>query len=217
MRFLSNLIKMPKNIAYLRVSTLEQDNAKNKTDILILANEKGLGKVEFVEDKISGKVSWKDRKIFTVLTQLEKGDVLLINEFSRLGRSMLEIMEIILFAIDKEIKMYTVKGNWQLDDTIQSKIMAMVFAMAAEIERDLIPQRTKEALRVKKANGMILGRSKGPGKSKLDVYKVEIQALLQNGSTQSFIANRYKATEATLSNWIAKNKIQKPLRMSKSK
>ena len=59
---------------------------------------------------------------------------------------MLEIMEIILFAIDKEINMYTVKGNWQLDDTIQSKIMAMVFAMAAEIERDLISQRTKEAL-----------------------------------------------------------------------
>ena len=117
---------MPKNIAYLRVSTLEQDNAKNKTDILSLANEKGLRKVEFVEDKISGKVSWKERKIFTVLNQLEKADVLLISEFSRLGRSMLEIMEIILFAIEKEINMYTVKGNWQLDDTIQSKIMAMV-------------------------------------------------------------------------------------------
>ena len=209
MRFLSNLIKMPRNIAYLRVSTLEQDNSKNKTDILSLANEKGLGKVEFVEDKISGKVSWKERQIFTVLNQLQKGDVLLISEFSRLGRSMLEIMEIILFAIDKEIKMYTVKGNWQLDDTIQSKIMAMVFAMAAEIERDLISQRTKEALRVKKANGMILGRPKGPGKSKLDIYRVEIEALLQNGSKQSFIANRYGATEATLSNWITKNKIVK--------
>ena len=109
---------MAKNIAYLRVSTLEQDNSKNKTDILTLANEKGLGKVEFVEDKISGKVSWKERQIFTVLNQLQKGDELLISEFSRLGRSMLEIMEIILFAIDKEIKIYTAKGNWQLDDTI---------------------------------------------------------------------------------------------------
>ena len=79
-------------------------------------------------------------------------------------------MKIILFAIDKEIKMYTVEGNWQLDDTIQSKIMAMVFAMAAEIERDLISQRTKEAFRVKKANGMILGRPKGPGKCKLDIW-----------------------------------------------
>lgn len=200
---------MPKNIAYLRVSTLGQDNEKNKSDILTLANEKGLGKVEFVEDVMSGKVSWKKRQIFTVLNSLEKGDVLLISEFSRLGRSMLEIMEIILFAIEKEIKMYTVKGGWQLDETIQSKIMAMVFAMAAEIERDLISQRTKEALRVKKANGMVLGRPKGPGKSKLDVYKDEIEALINNGSTQKFIANRYGATESTLSNWIKKNGIVK--------
>ena len=170
-----------------------------------------------MEDKISGKVSWKERQIFTVLNQLQKGDELLISEFSRLGRSMLEIMEIILFAIDKEIKIYTVKGNWQLNDTIQSKIMAMVFAMAADIERDLISQRTKEALRVKKANGMILGRPKGPGKSKLDIYKVEIEALLQNGSKQSFIANRYGVTEATLSNWISKNKIVKPTIKSKGK
>ena len=200
---------MPKNIAYLRVSTLGQDNEKNKSDILTIANEKGLGKVEFVEDVMSGKVSWKKRQIFTVLNSLEKGDVLLISEFSRLGRSMLEIMEIILFAIEKEIKMYTVKGGWQLDETIQSKIMAMVFAMAAEIERDLISQRTKEALRVKKANGMVLGRPKGPGKSKLDVYKDEIEALINNGSTQKFIANRYGATESTLSNWIKKNGIVK--------
>ena len=200
---------MPKNIAYLRVSTLGQDNEKNKSDILAIANEKGLGKVEFVEDVMSGKVSWKKRQIFTVLNSLEKGDVLLISEFSRLGRSMLEIMEIILFAIEKEIKMYTVKGGWQLDETIQSKIMAMVFAMAAEIERDLISQRTKEALRVKKANGMVLGRPKGPGKSKLDVYKDEIEALINNGSTQKFIANRYGATESTLSNWIKKNGIVK--------
>ena len=73
MRFSSNLIKMPKNIAYLRVSTLEQDNSKNKTDILSLANEKGLGKVEFVEDKISGKVSWKERKILRYSINFTKG------------------------------------------------------------------------------------------------------------------------------------------------
>ena len=78
--------------------------------------------------------------------------------------------------------------------------MASVSAMAAEIDVDLVSQRTKEALRVKKANSMIIGRPKRPGKSKLDIYRVEIKALLQNGSTQSFIANRYGATEVTLSN-----------------
>jgi DNA invertase Pin-like site-specific DNA recombinase len=115
---------------------------------------------------------------------------------------MLECMEIISIATQKGIKIYTVKGNWQLDDTIQSKVMAMVFAMVAEIERDLISKRTREVLQAKKANGMTLGRPKGPGKSKLDVFKPEIEALLQNGSKQSFIVNRYKITKATLCNWI---------------
>jgi DNA invertase Pin-like site-specific DNA recombinase len=89
--------------------------------------------------------------------------------------------------------------------------------VAADIERDLISQRTKEALRLKKANGMILGRPRESGKSKLDIYRVEIEALLQNGSTQSFIANRYGVTEATLGNWISKNKIVKPIIKSKGK
>lgn len=81
----------------------------------------------------------------------------------------------------------------------------MAFSMAAEIERDLISQRTKEALRFKKAQGMTLGRPKGPGKSKLDTYRPEIESLLANGATQKFIAHRYKTTEANLHNWIKKH------------
>ena len=84
----------------------------------------------------------------------------------------------------------------------------MVFSMAAEIERDLISKRTTEALRAKKAMGIPLGRPKGPGKSKLDQYKPEIEALLANGSTQRFIAKRYKTTPANLHNWIRKNGIK---------
>jgi DNA invertase Pin-like site-specific DNA recombinase len=82
--------------------------------------------------------------------------------------------------------------------------------MASEIERDLISQRTKEALRVKKAAGAKLGRPKGPGKSKLDPYQPEIESLLVNGSTQKFIARRYGTTEATLHNWLKKRGIKKP-------
>jgi DNA invertase Pin-like site-specific DNA recombinase len=81
----------------------------------------------------------------------------------------------------------------------------MAFSMAAEIERDLISQRTTEALRFKKAQGLKLGRPKGPGKSKLDVFRPEIESLLANGSTQKFIAQRYKTTEANLHNWLKKN------------
>ncbi|MDP3840373.1 MAG: recombinase family protein, partial [Methylococcales bacterium] len=79
---------------------------------------------------------------------------------------MLECIEILSIAMERGIHVYSVKGNWRLDQSIQSKIIAMAFSMAAEIERDLISQRTKEALRAKKASGMSLGRPKGPGKSK---------------------------------------------------
>ncbi len=200
---------MPRNVAYLRVSTHDQDLEKNKSDILHLANDKNLGKVEFIQEKVSGKVSWRKRKIAQLIDELTKGDTILLSEFSRLGRSMLECMEIISIAISKGIKIYTVKGNWQLDNSIQSKVMAMVFSMAAEIERDLISKRTREALRSKKESGVKLGRPKGPGKSKLDAYRIEIEALLNNGSTQKFIANKYNVTEPTLCNWIKKNNIKK--------
>ena len=196
-----------RNVAYLRVSTIEQDIEKNKSEILHLANDKSLGKVEFVEEKVSGRIHWRQRKIGEVVESLQKGDTILLNEFSRLGRSMLECMEIISIATQKGINIYTVKGNWQLDGSIQSKVMAMVFSMASEIERDLISKRTKEALQTKKNSGKILGRPKGPGKSKLDAYKVEIEALLKNGSTKKFIANRYNSTPANFFNWLKKNNI----------
>src|SRR5215813_4561914 len=194
----------PRTIAYLRVSTHEQDVAKNQTDILLLAHRKQLGQVQFVEETVSGRVPWRRRKIAQILEDLQAGDTLVVSELSRLGRSMLECMEILALVAQKGMHLYAVKGAWRLEDSLQSKIMAMVFAMAAEIERDLISQRTKEALRMKKATGVQLGRPRGPGKSKLDPYQPEITALLANGSTQKFIAKRYGTTEGNLHNWLKK-------------
>jgi len=190
----------PCTVAYLRISTGDQDLEKNKADILLLANRKELGQVHFIEETVSGHVSWRCRKIATVLEELRSGDTLVVSELSRLGRSMLECMEILSIAIQKGIHLYAVKGAWTLDNSMQSKIVAMAFAMAAEIERDLISQRTKEALRARKAAGVRLGRPPGPGKSKLDDFRPEIEALLANGSTQRFIARRYHTTAANLHN-----------------
>lgn len=142
------------------------------------------------------------------MDELGDNDNIVVSELSRLGRSMLECMEILSIATQKGINIYAVKGNWQLDHSIQSKIVAMAFSMAAEIERDLISQRTKEALRVKKEQGVKLGRPKGTGKSKLDKYRPEIEALLKNGSTQKFIANRYGTTEANLHSWMKKHELK---------
>ena len=202
-------MKNTKTIAYLRVSTADQDIEKNKNDILRLSNDKGLGQVLFVEEKVSGTVSWKKRKIAKILEELNEGDNLIVSELSRIGRSMLEIMQVLSYSLDKEINVYAVKGNWQLDNSIQSKIMAMVFSMAAEIERDLISKRTREALKAKKAQGIKLGRPKGTGKSKLDKFRPEIEALLNNGSSQKFIANRYNITQANLSLWLKKHNLRR--------
>ncbi len=94
------------------------------------------------------------------------------------------------------------KGKWALNNSIQSKIVAMAYALAFEIERDLISLRTREALRVKKASGVKLGRPRGKGKSKLDPYRLEIEALLASGSTKRFVAKRYSVSEANLYGWL---------------
>ena len=121
-----------KNIAYLRVSTVDQDTEKNKDDIRKFTNDKDFGKVEFVEDKVSGTKNWKERKIKNIIDDLGEGDRLIVPELSRLGRSMLEIMEILSVAKQKGIAIYDVKNNWELNGSIQSKILAMVFSIASE-------------------------------------------------------------------------------------
>jgi DNA invertase Pin-like site-specific DNA recombinase len=196
-----------KVIGYLRVSTGSQDLEKNKADILKYANDQKLGNVDFVDEVVSGKVSWKLRKIKEVIDTLQKDDWLIVAELSRLGRSMLEIMEIISEAKRKEVNIYAVKNNWTLNGSIESKILLMVFSMASEIERDLISARTTEALRVRKALGVKLGRPKGPGKSKLDVHKDEIVALLRDGVPKKKVAKRYSTSIVNLYNWIAKNEL----------
>ncbi len=198
-----------RTIGYLRVSRETRDLDKNRADILTLANREGLGRVEFVEETASGRIAWRKRKIADILDELRTGDTLIVSELSRLGRSMLECMEILSIASDAGIRVHAIKGAWRFDETIQSRIIAMAFSMAAEIERDLISARTREALRARKASGRPLGRPKGPGKSKLDPYRPEIEALLANGSTQRFIAKRYNTTPGNLSNWMKKNEIRK--------
>lgn len=118
---------------------------------------------------------------------------------------MLECMEILSIASQKGIAIYAVKKNWQLDNTIQSKIIGMSFAVAAEIERDLISQRTKEVLAARKK----ACRSKGTGESKFDKHRSEIEILLANGSTQKLIDQRFNITEANLSRWLKKHGLRR--------
>lgn len=206
-------IEKPKRtVAYLRVSTADQDCAKNRFDILQFANDRSFGTVEFVEEHISGKVSWKNRLVGKVINDLQAGDRLILPEISRLGRSMLDIMSCLSVLKEREVSVYDLKNGFELNGRFQGELMAMIFSICAQIERDLISARTIEGLKAARASGKLLGRPRGPGKSKLDQYKPEIIALLKNGSTKTFIAARYGASLPTLHNWIKKNRIDsKPM------
>jgi len=197
-----------KTIGYLRVSTIEQDLEKNKADILNLANNKNLGKVHWVKEKVSGRISWKKRKIGDLINELQAGDNLIVSELSRFGRSTLECLEMFNICSEKKINVLSVKENWVLDNSLNSKVTKTIFSLVAEIERDFISQRTKEALRAKKEAGIKLGRPIGSGKSKLDKYKEEIQAMIQTGVTKKYIAKKYEISEAGFYNWLKKQKIR---------
>lgn len=195
-------------IGYIRVSRPTQDPGKNRADILEYANERGLTPVTFVEETVSGRVSWRDRKLHQVITGLSAGDTLIIPELSRLGRSMMEIMEILNYCMTRDILVCAVKGGWELGNTIQSKVLAMAFSIAAEIERDLISSRTTEALRAKKAAGVRLGRPPGPGKSSLDAKRRDLEELIGNGATITYTARRLGVSKSTLHRYIKQRNIE---------
>jgi DNA invertase Pin-like site-specific DNA recombinase len=198
---------MAKTVGYLRVSTADQDVEKNKADILKLANDKKLGNVTWSTETASGVKNWRKRKFGHVFENLRSGDTIIVPELSRLGRSTLQILEIMKLAKEREIAVHAVKGGWSLKGSMESKIVLTMRAMFAEIERDLISERTKEGLKAVKERGVKLGRPKGSGKSKLDVHHDEIIALLQNGSTKSFVAKKFNTSQPNLYNWLKKNNI----------
>ena len=196
---------MARTVAYLRVSTDRQDAQNQRLEILDLANRKGLGKVQIVEEVISGRKSWRERKLGELLSGLGSGDALVVAELSRLGRSMLEVMEVLSVATQAGVEVYASKGDWHLDRTLQSRILAMVLAMAAEIERDLISKRTKAALETRRSRGLPLGRPRKPGKSKLDDHAEEIHELLSLGVTKRKLAKRFNTSYSNLRHWLGRH------------
>jgi DNA invertase Pin-like site-specific DNA recombinase len=193
-----------KAFSYLRVSTDGQDTSKNKTAVRAFANQKSFPSVRFVEERLSGKIPWKERKIKDLIDRLRPHDKLILPELSRLGRSSLEVMEMLAVLKEKNVAVYDIKNRWELNGSLQSEVMAFCFSIAARIERDLLLQRCKEGREAAKARGVKFGRPSGPGKSKLDKYEEEIVALLKTGSRQNYIAKKYGTTPANLCLWLKK-------------
>jgi len=194
-----------KVIGYLRVSTELQDVDNQKLGILELANRNSLGTVTFIEETMSGTINYKDRQLGKIIDSFQQDDCLIVSELSRLGRSMLQILEILQILKIKNVRVFTVKENYQINgDEITSKVMTMVFGMLAELERDLISKRTKEALATKRAQGVRLGRPPVPGKSKLDSNHDDIRKLMDKKVGVTSLAKIFDCTPPTMSNFIKK-------------
>jgi DNA invertase Pin-like site-specific DNA recombinase len=199
---------MSKTYGYLRVSTLDQDNEKFKDAILRYANEKNFGKVDFVDEKISGTKKIAERELGKLLDKVVTGDIIIVNEISRISRSITGIYEFIQMCQEKGVEVHALKQSMVIktDNDLNTKIMLNTFSLISEIERDFISMRTKEALAVRKANGVVLGRKKGViGKSKLDAFSEEIYGLRALGLSYAKIGRKYGANAQTVQNWIKKH------------
>ena len=200
---------------YLRVSTDKQDYNNQKSGVEDFAKRHGweIGKY-ILDDNTSGTVDPKRRNLGkSLLPHLQEGDIIICSELSRLGRKLLMVFNILQYIMERKAIVYTVKDNFVLGDNVQSMVLAFAFSLAAQIERDLISQRTKEALARKRAEGIVLGRPTGkktaPEKRKLYRKQELIKSLLDEGVSQRKIAKIVKVDRNTLARAIKDFEINK--------
>lgn len=197
-----------KNIAYLRVSTNKQDTENQKFSILNYCNGKNLHSIDFIEDACSGKLCWRQRSIGEILNSASVGSNIIVSEISRLGRSALQVLEILEFAAQNKICVHIAKNGLVMDSSISSTITATMLGLAAQIEREFISTRTRDALARLKDKGIKLGRPKGQASSlKLDENKEQIIDFLKKGVSKRSIAKIVECSPSTLYSWIKRRKI----------
>ena len=166
---------------YIRVSTDKQTVENQRYEVNRFCEKNIIVVDKWIEETISGSKNVEDRKLGKLLKRMKKEDILICSELSRLGRNLLMIMGILNECMNRNIHVWTIKDNYRLGSDINSKVLAFAFGLSAEIERNLISQRTREALARKKAEGVILGRPKGrkSSKTKLTGQEKRIQELLE--------------------------------------
>lgn len=175
---------------YIRVSTDKQTLENQEFEINNFCAKEQIMIDHWITETISGTMDFEKRKLGRILKKLKSGDVLICSELSRLGRNLMQIMTILNICLKKEVQVWTIKDNYRLGLDIQSKVLAFAFGLAAEIERNLISQRTKEALARIKASGRKLGREFGSRNKKhiLDGKENEILQLIHKGIPKTKIA-----------------------------
>lgn len=190
---------------YLRVSTDSQDVQSQRIGIEEFCKAKGFVDMEWVSDEgVSGAKDPSKRLLGKLLKKAEKGDAIVAAEISRIGRKLDMILNVIKDCTERGIKIYTVKDRYILEDTIQSKVLVTVMGLAAEIERDLLRQRTKEGLRRAVARGVTLGRpiGKKSAETKLSKKSDDVERLLGRGLSKSSAARKLKVHRITFANYL---------------
>ena len=193
------------NYGYIRVSTDKQTVENQRFEINRFAESNGFKVDGWIEETISGTKDPMKRKLGPLIRKLGKGDLLVCAELSRLGRTLFMIMDILNHCMKSGCKVWTIKDNYRLGDDISSKVLAFAFGLSAEIERNLISQRTKEALARKRAEGVVLGRPVGRKSSrvKLTGREQEIAAAMKLGFSRAAIARRCSVHRATLARFLS--------------
>lgn len=186
-------------IGYIRVSTEKQNPDNQREEIRRFAEEKSFEIDDWITETVSGKTRYRKRKLGRVLRKLKAGDTLVVTEISRLSRSLTEIMEIMGYCVEREICVYTTKERYTFDNSINSKVLCFAFGLVAEIERNLISMRTKEALPVKKAEGVRLGRRTG-SEVKIELIRQNeprIQKMLEQGMSITRMCRKIGVARST--------------------
>lgn len=196
---------------YVRVSTGKQTIENQKYEITKFAESQHVEIDGWIEETISGTKNYDKRKLGNLLKRVKKDDIIICTELSRLGRSLFMIMDILNICLNKEAKVWTIKDNYRLGEDLQSKVLAFAFGLSAEIERNLISQRTKEALERKKAEGVKLGRPKGSisRKTKLTGKEEVVKTLLEEGTSYTHIAELFHVDRTTVMRFCKNNGIKR--------
>jgi DNA invertase Pin-like site-specific DNA recombinase len=198
--------------AYIRVSTDSQFTENQRFEILKFADSRRIKVDKWIEETVSGRARLQDRLLFQTLRELRQGDILVTAEISRLGRNLMEVMSMLHECMERQVKVYTIKEGYELGDNINSKVLAFAFGLSAEIERNLISQRTREALARRKSEGKPLGRPFGSlnSKTKLTGREDQIRLLLKSRVSHSAIARIMGVNRLTVRSFVKSRGLDMP-------
>ncbi len=186
-------------VAYLRISTEKQHLRNQQEEILRFAALHNLTVDRWLTEVVSGRKSGRERKLGALLRRMKRGDTLIVTELSRLSRTLTEIMSIMGHCLERGIQLYSTKDGYAFDNSINSKVLCFAFGLVAEIERNLISMRTREALAVRRADGVVLGRRKGScvKQKMLLERRDEVVEMLREGCTLTSVCRRFGISSKT--------------------